>query len=454
MQKLGKANIVKKSVTDRLFLPVSNAPLIIFRIIFGFLLAYHFSSSIVNGAVYNNFIQPAFTFTYIGFEFLQPLPGNGMYYYFGLMVLLAVMIMLGAWYRIAIIGFSILWTILYLMQKADYNNHYYLMLLLCWIMAVLPANRLCAVDVKRKAVPENKDCSYYCLWIFMAQVAIVYFFAAISKIDSDWFSGKFIEIQFSRLRSHHLLGIFYGQKWFRLLVCYGGFIFDLLIVPLLLWKKTRNYAFIFSILFHLFNSFTFRIGLFPYLSIALNLFFLDSGLVNRLFFGLHQSVQQVKNEIVSSQAKKKVLYLLGIYLFFQAIIPTRSWFFPGNVFWSEEGYRMSWKMMMRTKSGKIHFKITDPTTHSTWIEDPAKKFNLSQIMWLSISPDIIWQYAQRLKKEYAEKGINNVQVYAIGTVRLNRSNPMPMVDTTVDLASVKWKPFRHSEWVTAFKDGD
>ena len=451
MQAIRSVNIFKPSFTDRLFLPVNNAPLIIFRIIFGFLLAYHFSSSIFNGAVYKNFIQPAFTFTYIGFEFLQPLPGNGMYFYFGLMAVLAVLVMLGAWYRIAITGFAVLWTILYLMQKSDYNNHYYLMLLLCWIMVLMPANRLCAVDVKRKAVPEASYCSYYCLWIFMAQMTVLYFFAAVSKIDSDWFSGKFIEIQFSRLSTHRILGIFYGQQWFRLLVCYGGFIFDLLIIPLLLWKKTRNYAFVFSILFHLFNSFTFRIGLFPYLSIALNLFFLDARLVHRFFFRLHQPIKRAKTGIVSSRGRMIILYSLGIYLFLQVIIPTRSWFFPGNVFWTEEGYRLSWKMMMRTKSGKLHFKITDPVTHTTWIEDPANKFNLSQMMWLSISPDIIWQYAQRLKKEYAQKGMNNVQVYAVGSVRLNRSSPMPMIDSTVDLAAVKWMPFRHSAWLTTFR---
>ncbi len=424
--------------SQRLFRPVDNSPLIIFRIIFGLLLAYHFSTALFNGTIYLDFIKPPFTFNYIGFEFLQPLPGYGMYYYVGLMIILALMIMLGAWYRVAMITFTLLWTMLYLMQKAGYNNHYYLMLLLCWIMVFMPANRYCSMDVKRKAVIKTTTCPQYCIWIFMAQVAIVYFFSAISKLTPAWLSGKFIAIQFSRLSVHHIWGIMYGAKWFQLMICYGGFFFDLLIVPLLLWKRTRNYAFLFSCLFHLFNSFTFRIGIFPYLAIALNLFFIHQPPTNE-----NKSSLQV-----DSFKRRLISYGFGIYLLFQAIIPMRSWLFPGNVFWNEEGYRMSWKMMLRTKGGTVYFKVVDPVSGKTWKVDPAEKFSPAHVMWLSISPDIIWQYAQRVKQDFAERGFPAVKVYAIGQVTLNRDKPRPLVDTTVDLAKVEWHPFRHSTWIT------
>ena len=180
----------------KLLQPVDNSPLIIFRIVFGCLLFYQFLYALLNGYIERNFIKPPFTFNYIGFEFLQPLPGIGMYFYVGVMVLLAFMIIIGAWYRLAMTCFALLWTALYLMQKAGYNNHYYLIVLFCWIMVFLPANRYCAVDVKRKAVTATSKCSRYCLLIFIAQMAIVYFFAAISKLTSDWFSGKVIAIQF------------------------------------------------------------------------------------------------------------------------------------------------------------------------------------------------------------------------------------------------------------------
>ncbi len=437
---------------NRLFRPVDNSPLIIFRIIFGFLLCWHVLSALLNGTVYNNFIAPPFTFTYIGFEFLQPVPGNGMYIYFGVMALLAILIILGAWYRFAMTAFTFLWGVIYLMQKSDYNNHYYLILLLCFGMIFMPANRYFSLDVKRKAVTETISCPQWVTWAFIVQLAIVYFFAALAKISSDWFTGKYIAIQFSRLSTHHILGLVYGQKWFQLFICYGGFLFDLLMVPLLLWKRTRNFMFIVSCFFHLFNSFTFRIGIFPYLSIALNLFFLDAEQIRHFFFRSKQVFLNTGNAFIVDPRKRKViLYCLGIYFGFQLLMPMRSWLFPGNVFWSEEGYRMSWKMMMRTKSGKIHFKVIDPRSQKIWIIEPEKIFSPTHVMWLAICPDISWQYAQRIKKDYAQKGYPNVEIYALGKVSLNRGVPTPLIDTSVNLASVKWQPFRHSDWILPYK---
>ena len=111
---------------------------------------------------------------------------------------------------------------------------------------------------------------------------------------------------------------------------------------------------------------------------------------------------------------------------------------------------MSWKMMLRTKSGSIYFKVVDPVSKKIWKIQPSKIFAPSQVMWLAISPDIIWQYAQRIKNDFAKKGFTNVQVYAIGSVSLNRSAPKPLVNPATDLAKVKWHPFKHSDWIMPF----
>ena len=190
-----------------------------------------------------------------------------MYFYFGLMFLFGLMIMFAIYYRAAIISFSAMWLILYLMQKADYNNHNYLIVLLSFLMIFLPANRYFSFDVKRGAVKQSATCSRWVFWIMMAQMAVVYFFAAMNKLQPDWMSGKFLMIRFSMLSKHPVLGGFYGNPDFAKLVSIGGFLFDLLIVPLLLWKRTSVGAFFLSIVFHLFNFYTFRIGIFPFLCI-------------------------------------------------------------------------------------------------------------------------------------------------------------------------------------------
>ena len=199
-------NSWQQKLFQLLYKPVDNSPLILFRICFGFLLFYHCFSYTQEGKVFTYFIEPPYTFTFIGFEFLQPLPGNGMYFYFGLMALLGLMIMLGAWYRFSMASFTLLWTGIYLMQKSGYNNHYYLVCLLCWLMCFMPANKNYAVDVWRKPQLKKDTCYNWVTLVFIIQTAIIYFFAAASKLNTDWLSGKYIAIQFEGLGKHHLLG--------------------------------------------------------------------------------------------------------------------------------------------------------------------------------------------------------------------------------------------------------
>lgn len=437
-----------RGLTAKLFSPVDNSPLVLFRILFGFLLFYHCVSFMTSGKLYDNFIAPPFTFTYIGFEFLQPLPGKGMYFYFGLMALLGLLIMLGAWYRAAMTGFTVLWTLVYLMQKSNYNNHYYLVLLLCYLMCFMPAHSFCSVDVKRNAVRKEMTSPAWVRYVFIFQAAVIYFYAALSKFTPDWFSGKFIAIQFAPLQTRHLTGAVYANQYFQLLVCYGGLVFDLFIVPLLLWKRTRTWAFAGFCLFHLFNSYSFRIGIFPYLSISMALFFLDAGKIGQLFFKRTVSPAAVDNNPIRKTAGRQwLLYGLAIYIFLQVCLPMRSWFYPGNVFWTEEGYRMSWKMMLRSKTGTIHFKVTDPASGKTWIINPADKFSRSHAGWIAICPDIVWQYAQHLKKEFNSNGYPNVAVYAIDSVSLNKNPLRLLIDSNANLAALPWQPFSHSEWI-------
>ncbi len=98
--------ITTYSFKNYLLDPVDNSPLIVFRQIFGILITMESWGAIGTGWVREILIKPEFTFTFIGFEWLQPLPGNGMYFYYGVMGVLGLMIAFGFYYRIAIISFA------------------------------------------------------------------------------------------------------------------------------------------------------------------------------------------------------------------------------------------------------------------------------------------------------------------------------------------------------------
>ena len=129
-----------KALSSLLFTKLDNSSLLIFRIFFGVLVALECYGAICTGWVTDTLVNPQFTFNFIGFEWLQPLPGYGMYIYFFSMGTLGICIALGYKYRFSIISFTLLWTGVYLMQKTSYNNHYYLLILISGIMWFFPAN--------------------------------------------------------------------------------------------------------------------------------------------------------------------------------------------------------------------------------------------------------------------------------------------------------------------------
>jgi len=92
-------------VTRILFKKIDNSGLILFRIFFGILIALECYGAIATGWVKRTLIEPKFTFNFIGFEWLQPLSGNGMYFYFLCMGTLGALIALGYKYRWSMFGF-------------------------------------------------------------------------------------------------------------------------------------------------------------------------------------------------------------------------------------------------------------------------------------------------------------------------------------------------------------
>src|SRR5690606_4698542 len=141
-------NSLLPQMNKLLFKHIDNSSLIVFRIIFGLLCFLESVGAIFTGWIKRTLIDPEFTFSFIGFEWLQPLPGNWMYLYYAIMGLFGLFIMVGYKYRWSILTFTLMWTATYLMQKSSYNNHYYLLCLLSAIMIFQPANRYASLDVK------------------------------------------------------------------------------------------------------------------------------------------------------------------------------------------------------------------------------------------------------------------------------------------------------------------
>ncbi|WP_297797854.1 HTTM domain-containing protein [uncultured Eudoraea sp.] len=427
-----------------LFKRIDNSQLILFRIFFGILISLESYGAILTGWVRRTMIEPSFTFTFIGFEWLQPLPGPGMYIYFFIMGTLGIFITLGYKYSLSIISFTILWTSVYLMQKTSYNNHYYLLVLISLIMCFLPANRSYSLDARANPKLKSEGMYNYVRWIVIFQLFIVYTYAALAKLYADWLDFSFVEILMKNKAHYWLIGDLLQESWMHKFISVMGILFDLLIIPALLWKPSRKIAFAAAIFFHLFNSIVFQIGIFPYLALAFTVFFFKPETIRRIFFK-NKPIPE-SSEIIIPDNRNLILAGFGIYFAIQLILPIRHHFFKDDVLWTEEGHRLSWRMMLRTRSGVISFKVVNNDTGQIINVNLNEYLTKKQKGRVAAYPDFIWQFAQRLKKIYSEDG-SSISVYVNSRVRINNDKLRPFIDPEVDLAAERWYHLRHHNWI-------
>jgi len=429
-----------------LYKRVDNTSLVVFRILFGLIVATELGSRLLSGWVRRIFVEPDFTFNFIGFDFLQPLPGNWMYVYIAAMIVLHLFIMAGFKYRLSSIVALVMWLGIYLMQKTAYSNYHYLIILTLFILALSPAHRFKSADAWLKPSIRSHTMPQWVKFLFICQVWIMYTYAAIAKLYADWLDGRVPGIILE-----YASGPFENLEIFKntaIIMFIGsmGVLFDFLVVPLLLWKKTRWIAFIASIVFHLFNSYFFSVATFPFLTLSFSVFFFSEDLIRKTFTPykpalIHSEVQTPKNHRI-------ITGFMIVFIAIQLLLPMRHWFIKGDVAWTEEGHRLSWRLMLRFRHAETSFKVYNKTTQDTIFINNLDYLSKYQVSLLS-KPDGIWQFSQRLKKEFEEKG-EEVSIFVDSKVSLNHKKPLPLIDPEYDMAKAEWDYFFHNEWILLY----
>lgn len=424
-----------------LFKPIDHVQITIWRILFGLVLFFECIGSNVVGWTREVFVAPPlFTFNFIGFDWLQPLPGNGMYWYFVVMGILGLAITFGYRYRFAMPLFTLGWMGLYFMHKTSYNNHHYLMLLLCLMMCFTPANANLSLDAKQGRTQRRSSLPAIFKWQFLILFLIVYTYASVAKWYPDWMDGTVSSLMFSTKTDLPVIGPIYTWKLTPIVVAWGGILYDLLVIPALLYKPTRKVAFIVSIAFHVFNSLTFQIGTFPYMMIGASVLFFPPTTIRRIFRVKEKPGEQAC-PTWSIQKQQWVSAIFILFMAVQVLLPLRHFIIPGNVFYTEEGHRLSWRMMLRVKHGTIGFKVIKDG--ETITHDAKKDLTFYQFHAMTGHPDMIWQYCQYLKRLYG----NDIEIYVNAWVSVNQRPHVQLIDPTYDMAKAQWHIFGHEEWI-------
>lgn len=308
-------------------------------------------------------------------------------------------------------------------------------------MIWMPAHSHSSLDVRHGRVQASSVCPRVSILFFVLQIGIVYLFASFNKLHEDWLEGRPLEVWFSAKGDYPLVGSLLASEWLPQTIAYGGIIYDGLIFFILLHQKTRKIGFVLSIFFNLFNSVVFQIGIFPYLMIALTAFFFPGEVIRGLFFKKRRPIKPI-----SATLPNYILIPFVMYFVVQILLPLRHYGYDGDVHWTEEGHRLSWQMMLRAKSSTVVFKVVDKESGDIFTVKNSDYLTLTQQSGLGGKPDLIWQFAQRLRQAYADRGLD-VAVYVTANVSLNGSEYKNLIDSEVDLASVPWDYFKHSDWI-------
>ena len=420
---------------------IDNRALIVFRIFFGLLMILESFGAIATGWVKETFVDPKYAYPFFGFEWTEILWGSPMYFVYVLMGVFGFGIMLGYRYRLSIICFTLLWATTYFAQKSHYNNHYYLVMLIAAAMCFMPAHRYYSLDVRQKRVQENHMCLQWTSQFYKLQMLIVYVFASLAKLYPDWLHAEPVKIWLGRKTHYPIVGQLFELDWFPYFIAYAGIGYDLLIVPLLMWRKTRWFAIGISLVFHLFNSAVFQIGIFPYFALAMSIFYFDADQIKKAFF-----TKRVDHFSLKKFDSKPLFYVIFFgYFLIQLWLPVRHWFLKDDVLWNETGHRLAWRMMLRTKSGYCTYEVkTKAGIEKAKTSDFISPHQRNDV---ATRPDMLWRSVRYLEREYNKKGISVDEIKCKCNLSVNGRKHTPFVDHTVDLLHTPWERFKTQSWI-------
>lgn len=444
--------MVIEKIRNTLRKEISIAPLIVFRIAFGALMFISITRFILKGWVYNMYIMPKMYFPFYGFEWVKPLPAIGMYVVFGLMLLACVGIILGLFYRLSAIIFFLLFTYIELIDKTNYLNHYYFISLVSFLILFIPANKAFSLDNKFRKHAEVKSVPYFYLFILQLQMFVVYFFAGVAKLNYDWLvEAQPLKLWLPAFSHYPVIGTLMEEDWVAYVFSWFGCIYDLLIGFFLFNKRTVNYAYTFVIIFHAATASFFNIGMFPYIMMTITIVFFNEDFHQRIMV-FFKRIVNYKNMVSESpmNLRPAILAVLVMYFVIQFLLPFRYIFYPGNLFWTEQGYRFSWRVMLMEKAGTAFFYVKDGATNKEVEVDNKQHLTYMQEKMMATQPDMMVDYAKYLKTYYAERNFKEPKVRAQSFVTLNGLGTREFVNDTVDLSSMSNSFFKHKNWIKPF----
>lgn len=422
----------------------------LFRILFGGLMLYEVFFYASSGLIEAGIVGPRLLFPYEGLEWVRPMDLGGMKFLLGVLALSCVMVILGLLHRIAMSVLFLGLTYIFLLDKAYYNNHTYLFILLAFLMIWIPADR--AWSIKRKK--QEDFVPYWCWLILRIQIVIVYFYGGLAKLNHDWLvEGEPMRTLLQGYARTSAFGDIITSQTFLYFFTIGGLLFDLLAGPLLWWKKSRRYMLVFVLFFNITNHFLFDdIGVFPFFMIAATILFFDPHEIAAWFGRVNEKDRRSKVKQIQAGNPSLITAALAAYLAFQLLFPFRWMVMGVDPDWTSVAQRFSWRMKISTRSPLlIAFNVEEPLkkdSHPVQLKDFINNYQQNLCAY---DPRAAVRFAKWLKGEAMQRGMEQVQITSRIVISYNGRPYRYLfpVDQDLSMIDLQGDP---DEWIPAKED--
>ncbi|WP_417451082.1 HTTM domain-containing protein [Kordiimonas sp.] len=439
----------------KLFAPVDGASLAAFRILFGAVILYEAWRYDAHNWIADKFLFPAFRFSYHGFGWVDPLPPLLMFWVTKLLAVCAFLVMVGLFYRVAATGLLILFSYIFLLDKAQYLNHFYFTILLAFILVVVPAHRTWSLDRMLGRVVGSDAMPAWALWLARGQMEIMLLWAGLVKLNGDWLRGLPLHDWLAKDAEDFsgIIADLLRSADFGVAAAWAAALLHIVGAPLLLVPRVRVLVFFIYAGFHVSNHFLWQIGIFPWLTIAGTLLFLDASWPRKLFGLAGHQAARLPELGAPFHVRPVVTVFFCLWLTSQALLPLRPYIYDGTVAWNEQGHRFSWRMKLRDKEGEIAFILVDPRSEKRWHVDLDDFLDNRQVRKMVARPDMILEFAHYLRDYWHQHhAVQDVQVFVQSFVSVNGRPMERFIAPDRDLAGVKRTFLRQDDWIEPYSE--
>ncbi|MEL6443429.1 MAG: HTTM domain-containing protein [Bacteroidota bacterium] len=453
--------LTANALRERLMAPSDPLVLGLFRIAFGVVMALsalRFLWLDWGAALY---VEPVTRFAYPGFGWVPRPSAAVLDAVLWTQVAAALGFAIGrgakAWLTLFVVSF----TYVELLDATTYLNHYYFVSALGLLMLLLPMNAALVPGRASWRVPA------WTLGALRVHVGLVYFFAGVAKLHPDWLiDAQPLRIWLAARGGMPVIGPVLDLAWMPWAMSWAGAVFDLSVAFFLWNRRARPWAYAVAFAFHAATYVLFNIGVFPFVMMVAALVFFEADQWRWLFARLRSprlthlnggQAVPLTNEGDSSKSVAPTgaeamrtggaFALVAVLLTLQLVVPLRHWLYPGDRFWTEEGYRFAWHVMVASKTGHATFLVRDPATDRRWTILPSDDLTAFQEKEMAVQPDFIWQYAQHVERRFQAVGYDDVEVRAEVYVNLNGRDSRLLIDPDVDLTAVGRHVVTPTPWI-------